>query len=50
MYMCPIPKGFRERATSLYSTLYKRTTCHVLTRVANALMLMVEFSKMYYTM
>jgi hypothetical protein len=22
MYMCPIPKGFRDRAISLYSTLY----------------------------
>jgi hypothetical protein len=34
MYMCPIPNGFRDRAISLYSTLYRRTTRHVLTRVA----------------
>jgi hypothetical protein len=34
MYMCPIPNGFPERAVSLHSTLYRRATRHVLTRVA----------------
>jgi hypothetical protein len=34
MYMCPIPKGFRHRAISLYSTLYRRGNRHVLTQVA----------------
>jgi hypothetical protein len=37
--MCPIPNGFRDRAISLYSTLYvtlyRGATRHVLTRVAN---------------
>jgi hypothetical protein len=31
MYMCPVPNGFRDRAISLYSTLYtvqtSRTRC-----------------------
>jgi hypothetical protein len=34
IYMCPIPNGFRDRAISLYSTLYRQATRHVLTRVA----------------
>jgi hypothetical protein len=34
MYLCPIPNGFRDRAISLYTTLYRRATLHVLTRVA----------------
>jgi hypothetical protein len=29
--MCPIPNSFRDRAISLYSTLYRRATRHVLT-------------------
>jgi hypothetical protein len=33
MYMCPIPNGFRDRAISLY----RRTTRHVLTRVAKCI-------------
>jgi hypothetical protein len=37
MYMCPIPSGFRDRAISLYSTLYRRATHHVLTRVAKCI-------------
>jgi 23S rRNA C2498 (ribose-2'-O)-methylase RlmM len=40
--MCPILKGFRDRAVSLY-----RRTCHVLTRVAKCIMLTVVFSKIY---
>jgi hypothetical protein len=34
VYMCPILNGFRDRAISLYSTLYRQATHHVLTRVA----------------
>ncbi|PNF42916.1 hypothetical protein B7P43_G12328, partial [Cryptotermes secundus] len=42
IYVCPIPNGFRDRAISQYSTLaisphstlYRRATHHVLTRVA----------------
>jgi hypothetical protein len=37
MHMCPIPNGFRDRASSLYSTLYRRATRHVLTRVAKCI-------------
>jgi hypothetical protein len=37
MYMFPIPNGFRDRAISLYSTLYRRATRHVLTRVAKCI-------------
>jgi hypothetical protein len=37
MFTCPIPDGFRDRAISLYSTLYRRATRHVLTRVANCI-------------
>jgi hypothetical protein len=33
IYMCPIPKGFRDRAISLY----RRATRHVLTRVAKCI-------------
>jgi hypothetical protein len=45
--MCPIPNGFRDRAISLYGTLYKHAmSSHEL---QSALMLTVEFSKMYYT-
>jgi hypothetical protein len=40
MYMCPIPNGFRDRAISLYSTVYSH-------ELQNAPMLTVEFSKMY---
>ncbi|PNF37188.1 hypothetical protein B7P43_G00476 [Cryptotermes secundus] len=46
-YMCPIPKGFRDRAISLYSVqtsntplhcrLYRWATRHVLTRVAKCI-------------
>jgi hypothetical protein len=32
-YMRPIPNGFRDRAISQYSTLYRRAKRHVLTRV-----------------
>jgi hypothetical protein len=31
--MCPIPNCFPDRAISLYSTLYKGATRHVLTRI-----------------
>jgi hypothetical protein len=37
MYMCPIPNGVRDRAISPYSTLYRRATRHVLTRVAKCI-------------
>jgi hypothetical protein len=37
MYMCHIPIGFRNRAISLYCTLYRRATHHVLTRVAKCI-------------
>jgi hypothetical protein len=37
MFMCPIPNFFRDRAISLYSTLYRRATRHVLTRVAKCI-------------
>jgi hypothetical protein len=37
MYMCPIPNGFRDTAILLYSTLYRRATRHVLTRVAKCI-------------
>jgi hypothetical protein len=43
-YMCPTPNGFPDRAISLY----RRATRHVLTELQSALMLTVEFSKMYY--
>jgi hypothetical protein len=33
IYMCPIQNGFRERAISVY----RRATCHVLTRVAKCI-------------
>jgi hypothetical protein len=33
VYMCPIPKGFRDRAISLY----RAATRHVLTRVAKCI-------------
>ncbi|PNF37618.1 hypothetical protein B7P43_G11941, partial [Cryptotermes secundus] len=33
-YMCPILNGFRDRAISLYCTLYRQATRHVLTRGA----------------
>jgi hypothetical protein len=48
MYMCPIPNGFRDRAISLYSTQY---TVHAMSlhELQSALMLTVEFWKMYYT-
>jgi hypothetical protein len=36
-YMCPLPNGFRQRVISLYSTLYRRTTRHVLTIVAKCI-------------
>jgi hypothetical protein len=54
MYMCPIPNGFRDRAISLYSPLYT-VHCtdeqHAMSshELQSALMLTVEFSKMYYT-
>jgi hypothetical protein len=32
--MCPTADGFRDRAISMYSTLYRRATRHVLRRVA----------------
>jgi hypothetical protein len=32
--VCPIPNGFRDRAISLYCTLYRQATRHALTRVA----------------
>jgi hypothetical protein len=52
MYMCPIPKVFRDTAISLYSTLY---TVHYIDeqhamssrQLQSALMLTVEFSKKY---
>jgi hypothetical protein len=47
--MCPIPKGIRDRGTSLYTTLYRGATRHILQNLQSALMLMVEFSKRYYT-
>jgi hypothetical protein len=34
VYMCPILNGFRNRAISLQSTLYRRATRHVHTRDA----------------
>jgi hypothetical protein len=37
IYMWPIPNGFRDRAVSLYSTLYRRATRHALTRVAKCI-------------
>jgi hypothetical protein len=50
--MCPIPNGFRDRAISLYSALYtvqpSNAPCHG-DKLQRALMLTVEFSKMYYT-
>jgi hypothetical protein len=33
MFLCPIPNGFQERATSLY----RQPTRHVLTRVAKSI-------------
>jgi hypothetical protein len=52
MCMCPIPNGFRDRAISLYSTLYTVQTSNTAMsshELQSALMLTVEFSKMYYT-
>jgi hypothetical protein len=52
MYMCPILNGFRDRATSLYSTLYT-VHCtdeqHAMSshELRSAMMLTVEFSEMY---
>jgi hypothetical protein len=37
LYMCRIPNGFRDTAISLYGTLYRRATRHVLTRVAKCI-------------
>jgi hypothetical protein len=51
-YMCLIPNGFRDRAISLCSTLYTVTDeQHALSKheLQSALILTVEFSKMYYT-
>jgi hypothetical protein len=36
-YMSPILNGFQDRAVSLYSTTYRRATCHVLIRVAKCI-------------
>jgi hypothetical protein len=49
MYMYPIPNSFRDRAISLYSTLYRRADAMSSHELQSALMLTVEFSKMYYT-
>jgi hypothetical protein len=52
MYICLIPNGFRDRAISLYSTLYTvQTSKRAMSshELQSALMLKVEFSKMYYT-
>jgi hypothetical protein len=58
MYMCPILNGFRDRAISLYSTLFTvQYTVHCTDEqhaipsreLQIALMLTVEFSKVYYT-
>jgi hypothetical protein len=37
MYTCSIPNGFRDGAISLYSTLYRQATRHILTRVAKCI-------------
>jgi hypothetical protein len=37
MYMCPILNDLRDKAISLHSTLYRRATLHVLTRVAKCI-------------
>jgi hypothetical protein len=48
MYMCPVPNGFRDRAISLY-TVHCTDEQHAMSshELQRALMLMVEFSKMY---
>jgi hypothetical protein len=35
--MSPIPNSFRDRDISLYSTVYRRATRHVLTRDAKCI-------------
>jgi hypothetical protein len=50
--MCPIPNNFRDKAISLKSTLYTVQMSNMPcphTSCKSALMLMVEFSKMYHT-
>jgi hypothetical protein len=37
MYMCPIPNGFRDSYFTVYFTLYREATRHVLTRVAKCI-------------
>jgi isopenicillin N synthase-like dioxygenase len=37
LHMYPISNGFRDRAVSLYSTMYRRATRHVLTRLAKCI-------------
>jgi hypothetical protein len=37
MYMCSIPNGSGNRMISLYRTLYRRATCHVLTQDAKCI-------------
>jgi hypothetical protein len=51
MHMCPIPNGFRDTAISLYSTLHCTEEKQAMSshELEGALMLTVEFSKMYYT-
>jgi hypothetical protein len=56
MFMYPIANGFRDRATLLYSILYRNVKMHSNVRHAmsshrlqSALMLTVVFSQMYYT-
>jgi hypothetical protein len=51
MYMCPVPNDLRDRTISLYSTLYAVQTSNTPCphELQSALMLPVEFSKMYYT-
>jgi hypothetical protein len=49
--MSPIPNGFRNRAISLYSTLYTTDEQQAMSsqEVQSALMLTVEFSKNHFT-
>jgi hypothetical protein len=49
VYTCLIPNGFRDRAISLWSTLYTVETSNTPCPHTSAFMLTVEFSKMYYT-
>jgi hypothetical protein len=52
MCMCPIPNGFRDRVISLYKyTVHCTDEQHAMSshELQSALMLTVEFSKMYYT-